>query len=234
MDIEKLIEAVRLCGSTPKVDQCKQCAAGEAVEWKNCYILLFWREIMKITIDMENLQSTIEEAAKINTKNAVNQAIMDIAHAKVDSVLRGRIEEIVNESIVGYVNDYLKTTKIHIGGGWDSDNVEEYTAEEYLKKQVKDVFESQSFTVKQKNRWDNMEEEKVSFQEYLQKHLDIEAEVKPYMDKMAKRIRDDVNQKVKALFDDAMRSTLAENVFAIVSASDTYRSISNSLKMLGD
>ena len=98
---------------------------------------------MKITIDMENLQSTIEEAAKINTKNAVNQAIMDIAHAKVDSVLRGRIEEIVNESIVGYVNDYLKTTKIHIGGGWDSDNVEEYTAEEYLKKQVKDVFESQ-------------------------------------------------------------------------------------------
>lgn len=189
---------------------------------------------MKITIDMENLQSVIEEAAKINTKNAVDQAIMDIAHAKVDSVLRGRIEEIVNESIVGYVNDYLKTTKIHIGGGWDSDNVEEYTAEEYLKKQVKDVFERQSFTVKQKNRWGNMEEDKVSFQEYLQKHLDIEAEVKPYMDKMAKRIRDDVNQKVKALFDDAMRSTLAENVFAIVSASDTYRSVSNSLKMLGD
>ena len=75
--------------------------------------------------------------------------------------------------------------------------------------------------MKQKNRWDNMEEKKVSFQEYLQKHLDIEAEVKPYMDKMAKRIRDDVNQKVKALFDDAMSSTLAENVFAIVSASDS-------------
>ncbi len=35
MDLEKLIEAVKLCGSTPKVDQCKQCAAGEAVEWKN-------------------------------------------------------------------------------------------------------------------------------------------------------------------------------------------------------
>ena len=26
MDIEKLIEAVKLCGSTPKVYQCKQCA----------------------------------------------------------------------------------------------------------------------------------------------------------------------------------------------------------------
>ncbi len=89
---------------------------------------------MKITIDMENLQSIIEESAKINTKNAVEQAIMDVAHAKVDSVLCGKIEGIVNDSIVGYVNNYLKTTKIHIGGGWNSDNVEEYTAEEYLKK----------------------------------------------------------------------------------------------------
>lgn len=189
---------------------------------------------MKIIIDMENLQSIIEESAKINTKNAVNQAIMDVAREKVDTVLCSRIEEIVNELIVGYVNNYLKTTKIHIGGGWDNDNVEEYTAEEYLKKQVKDVFESQSFTVKQKDRWGNMKAEKVSFQEYLQSHLDIEAEVKPYMDKMAKCIKDDVNKKVKDLFDDAMRSTLAENVFAIVSASDTYRSVSNSLKMLGD
>lgn len=188
---------------------------------------------MKVTIDMENLQSIIEESAKINTKNAVEQAIMDVAREKVDSVLRGRIEEIVNEAIVGYVNDYLKNTKIHIGGGWGKKDVEEYTAEEYLKKQVKDVFESQSFTVKKENRWGSTGEEKVSFQEYMQKHLDIEAEVKPYMDKMAKSIRNDVNQKVKALFDDSMRSTLAENVFAIVSASDTYRSVSNSLKMLG-
>ena len=74
---------------------------------------------MKITIDMENLQSIIEESAKINTKNAVEQAIMDVAHAKVDSVLCGKIEGIVNDSIVGYVNNYLKTTKIHIGGGWN-------------------------------------------------------------------------------------------------------------------
>ena len=26
MDYDKLIDAVKLCGSTPKVDQCKQCA----------------------------------------------------------------------------------------------------------------------------------------------------------------------------------------------------------------
>ena len=189
---------------------------------------------MKVTIDMENLQSIIEESAKINTKKAVDQAIMDVAHKKVDCILKNKIKEIVNESIVGYVNDYLKTTKIHIGGGWESDNVEEYTAEEYLKKQIKDVFESQTFKVKRKNRWGNMEEETVSFQEYIRDHLDVEAEIKPYMDRMAKQIKNEVNSKVKSLFDEAMRSTLAENVFSIVSASDTYRSVCNSLKMLGD
>ena len=36
MDIEKLIEAVKLCGSTPKVDQCKQCAYWAGGDMSQC------------------------------------------------------------------------------------------------------------------------------------------------------------------------------------------------------
>lgn len=36
MDIEKLIEAVRLCGSTPKVDQCKRCAYWSGGDMSKC------------------------------------------------------------------------------------------------------------------------------------------------------------------------------------------------------
>ena len=36
MDIENLIEAVRLCGSTPKVDQCKRCAYWAAGDMSRC------------------------------------------------------------------------------------------------------------------------------------------------------------------------------------------------------
>lgn len=36
MDIEKLIEAVKLCGSTPKVDQCKQCAYWSGGDMSKC------------------------------------------------------------------------------------------------------------------------------------------------------------------------------------------------------
>ena len=51
---------------------------------------------------------------------------------------------------------------------------------------------------------------------------------------MAARIKDDVNCRVKSVFDETMRTTLAENVFAILSASDTYRNITNNLKLLGE
>ena len=36
MDIEKLIEAVKLCGSTPKVDQCKRCAYWAGGDMSKC------------------------------------------------------------------------------------------------------------------------------------------------------------------------------------------------------
>ena len=36
MNIDKLIGAVRLCGSTPKVDQCKRCAYWAAGDMSKC------------------------------------------------------------------------------------------------------------------------------------------------------------------------------------------------------
>ena len=36
MDIEKLIEAVKLCGSTPKVDQCKKCTYWAGGDMSKC------------------------------------------------------------------------------------------------------------------------------------------------------------------------------------------------------
>lgn len=189
---------------------------------------------MKVTIEMENLQTIIEESAKINTQKAVDEAIHDVARENVDKVLRGKIEEIVNKAIAGYVDDYLKTTKIHIGGGWDSKDVEEYTAEEYLKKQIKEIIENGVFVTKEKDRWGDYTEKKKTFKEYIDEQINPESVVKPYIDKMAKQIKDDVNRKVKSAFDEAMRNTLADNVFAIVSSSDTYRTVTNNLKLLGE
>ena len=36
MDIEKLTKAVKLCGSTPRVDQCKQCMYWDGGDMNKC------------------------------------------------------------------------------------------------------------------------------------------------------------------------------------------------------
>ena len=51
MDIEKLIEAVKLCGSTPKVDQCKQCIYWAGGDMSKC--------IPRMTADAATALSTI-------------------------------------------------------------------------------------------------------------------------------------------------------------------------------
>ena len=52
MGIETLIEAVRLCGSTPKVDQCKQCAYWSGGDMSKC--------IPRMTTDAATALSTLQ------------------------------------------------------------------------------------------------------------------------------------------------------------------------------
>lgn len=58
MDIEKLIEAVKLCGSTPKVDQCKKCTYWAGGDMSKC--------IPRMTADVAAALSTLQtENAKL-------------------------------------------------------------------------------------------------------------------------------------------------------------------------
>ena len=52
MDIEKIIEAVKLCGSTPKVDQCKQCIYWAGGDMSKC--------IPRMTADAVTALSTLQ------------------------------------------------------------------------------------------------------------------------------------------------------------------------------
>lgn len=78
MDIEKLIEAVKLCGSTPKVDQCKQCAYWSGGDMSKC--------IPRMTTDaataIENLRADL---ARVTAER-------DAAVADISSVL-AEVEE---------------------------------------------------------------------------------------------------------------------------------------------
>ena len=52
MDIEKMVKAVKLCGSTPKVDQCKQCTYWAGGDMGKC--------IPRMTLDAATALSTLQ------------------------------------------------------------------------------------------------------------------------------------------------------------------------------
>ena len=56
MNIEKLIESVRLCGSTPKVDQCKQWAYWSGGDMSKC--------IPRMTTEAATALSTLQAETK--------------------------------------------------------------------------------------------------------------------------------------------------------------------------
>lgn len=73
MEIEKLIEAVKLCGSTPKVDQCKQCTYWAGKDMSKC--------IPRMTIDAATTLSTLraENASLRKERDAAVEDVLDAA-----------------------------------------------------------------------------------------------------------------------------------------------------------
>lgn len=66
MEIETLIEAVRLCGSTPKVDQCKRCAYWAGGDMSKC--------IPRMTTDVATALYTLQiENQALRTEKGKNE-----------------------------------------------------------------------------------------------------------------------------------------------------------------
>lgn len=191
---------------------------------------------MKVTIDLENLGNIVEGALEESMKETVLEAVKTVVREKVDACLKEETENSVNDAIRSYVEDYIKDTKVQVGNSWDDEGVKEYTVEEYLKQKVKYAFEKQVFTREAKDRWGDRttRREEISFKDYVDSQMNVDAEIKKYMDKLAKEIKNDVNIKVKSVFDESMKTTLAENVFNILASSDTYRTITRNIQLLGE
>lgn len=188
---------------------------------------------MKITIDLENLEQKVQDALEGNAEKVITIAVRDAVKHQVDAVLSSQTSKTANQVIEEYIREYLQNAKITVGGGWDEEGVKEYTVEQYLKKQINDIFERKSFVTKSKDRWGDMRETTVTFQDFILRHFNIDELLKPKIEKMVEEVKRDVNNRAKEILDTSMKNALADNVFAIVSASETYRKISDGVRLLG-
>ena len=189
---------------------------------------------MKVTIDLENLESVVQTTLEQNSSCAIHKALESVVQREVDKALENDVDEGINKIVESYIREYLATAKIQVGNSWSGEGIKEFTVEEYLKSKVAEIFEKQIFSVKSKNSWGDTYTETITFQEFVEKHFDVEKYAKTYLERIAKDVKNEVDRKIHSMLDDAMRHDLADNVFAIVSASETYQKIQNSLKLLGE
>ena len=189
---------------------------------------------MKAIIDMENLEAMIERNLNDHLEVIINEQVENCVKRKIEELARNVIAEKVTENFQKFVDVYISTTKIKVGGNsyWDDDEVKEFTVEQYIKYELKKRLESKKLRVKSNNRYSDYEE--VSFEDYIKSQFNANDIIKTDLDSFLDGVRKQINQTVKDTFDKSTKDMLSNTVLSILTANDTYRKIENSIKCIAD
>ena len=192
---------------------------------------------MKVTLELDNLENIVQTTLEKNLENVVKEQIADIVKKTADNLMKDTINAQVSENFQHFVDEYITTKKIKIGGSyWDNEPEQEYTVEQYIKQQLKEKLDSKKLKLKKQDsygRYTNNYEE-VSFETYISRQFDPSEEIKKELDTFMDVIRKQVNTTMKETFDNSTKSMLSNAVLSILSANDTYRQIENNIKCIAD
>lgn len=192
---------------------------------------------MKVTLELDNLENIVQTTLEKNLENVVKEQIADIVKKTADNLIKDTINTQVSKNFQHFVDEYITTKKIKVGGSyWDNEPEQEYTVEQYIKQQLKEKLDSKKLKSKQKDsygRYTNNYEE-VSFETYISRQFDPDEMIKKELDAFMDDIRKQVNTTMKETFDNSTKSMLSNAVLSILSANDTYKQIENNIKCIAD
>jgi len=189
-------------------------------------------QILKIEYDMEEMFIGIKEAVKEELTPVIAEEIKAEIKADVTKQVIDKLNELVPIKIDDWISEMLKdiyeNTTIKIGGGWDKEP-EEHTIKEYVLNEIKgSLGDDGKVKIKTKDRWGDYKVEELSFPEWITDEC-VSSEIRTYMDKQAKTTKQEINKKLKEVFDESTRSMLSENVMNILMANDTYKKIQSNI-----
>ena len=193
---------------------------------------------MKVTIDLENLEQLVQTTIEKNIESIIKKQVAETVRKTIDELAKEVIADTVTENFHCFVDEYIKTTTIKVGGNsyWDNEEQKEYTVEQYIKYELKKCLESKKLRVKKKGRTSSYSDdfEEVTFEEYIKRSFNPEELIKSDLDKFMDEIRKDINKTMKDIFDSSTKNMLSSAVLNILSANDTYRQIENNIKCIAD
>lgn len=90
---------------------------------------------MKVTIDMENLETLVQTTMEKNIENIVKEQIEGTVRKVADDLSKKVIADEVSENFQRFVDEYIANTKIKVGGNYWDDTEEQVSFEEYINRQ---------------------------------------------------------------------------------------------------
>ena len=189
---------------------------------------------MKVTIDLENLESLVQNTIETNIENIVKEQIGKTVKNVADDLAEEVIKEKVTDNFQRFVDDYISNTKIKVGGSyWNDEEEKEYTVEQYIKKELKDRLDSNKLRIKNKSSFCN-DYVSITFEEYIKKKFNPDEMIGNMLDEFMDGIRKQVNETMQKTFDDSTKNMLSSTVLSILGANETYRQIENNIKCIAD
>lgn len=185
---------------------------------------------MKVTVDMENLDLLVQEAVEKNLNILIKNEVRKTIENKVSENANDIIESIVNEKLESYVKDYITTATISVGGGWNSEP-ETYTVEAYIKKQISEIMQSQTF--KTKDRYGNYDKT-ATFEDYIKNVFNVDDYVQKALDKFMTGVKNDINKNVTKMFDQTTQAALSSVIMNMLNNSNAFLEMKDNLKRITD
>lgn len=192
--------------------------------------------ILKVTIDLENLESLVKENIEKNIEVVIKEQVKNIVNMTIEKLAKEEIKNAVSNNFQRFVDEYIKNTTIKVGGYWDDEEQKEYTVEQYIKKELKDRLESKTLKVKKRGRTSSYSDdfEQVNFEEYINRTFNASDLIKNDLDIFMDEVRNDINKTMKDTFDSSTKNMLSSAVLNVLTANDTYRQIENQIKCIAD
>ena len=156
----------------------------------------------------------------------------------VESLAKKTIENEVSQNFEKFVSDYISTTKVKIGGNsyFDDTEAQEFTVEQYIKRELKARLEAKNLRTKKKGAKSSYSDdfENVTFEEYINRTFQFNDMITKEIDKFMEEVRKDINKTMKETFDESAKNMLSNSVLNILSCNETYQKIENNIKCIAD
>jgi len=184
-------------------------------------------EQLVIKFDTKNFASGIIQAVANSLRETLRDEIMNEIKKDILGDMKATISDNVNDITRELLVEIYEGEKIKIGGGW-GEEPKEYTIKQYIMESIKNSFSDGEVQVRVEDRYGAYKTKKVPFTEWVTSEC-VSPEIEKHIDKQMKKVKDEINSKVKSIFDDSTRKMLSENVLNILMANDTYKKIESNI-----